>query len=68
MMHVYRFHDLVAFNPPEGATFYLQPSEARQLAKALMECVNSISFDNFAKSTVGTITIKATGSCYGVGS
>jgi len=64
MMHVYRFGDLVAINPPEGATFYLSAREARELSKALMLGVVSINVEKFTESNVGTIRIDATGSRY----
>lgn len=65
-MHVYRFHDLVAVNPPgsDGKTFYLLPSEATNLAIAMLEASGSVNREPFQHSTMGTIEIDATGSRY----
>ena len=66
MMHVYRFHDQVAVNPPTGTgeTFYLKAGEATKLGIALMQASSECLEKHFADSTVGTIAIEATGSRY----
>jgi hypothetical protein len=66
MMHVYRFHDLVAVNPPEGPTFYVLPVEAAKLGAALLEANSDCLTYKFTDSAIGTvaIAIEANGSCY----
>jgi hypothetical protein len=47
---IHRFHNLIAINPPDGATFYLEPSAAKRLANALKATADSIETETFAAS------------------
>lgn len=51
---VYRFRDLAAMHIGAGPTEYLTPKEARALAKALLECAQSIEKDTFCDSSFET--------------
>lgn len=53
-MKVYRFHDTLAINPPDGdgPTFYLDIKNARWLAKHVAKVCRSIEREKFIDSEV----------------
>ncbi len=57
MIRVYRFHDKVAVNPPDGPTFYLSRDAAQDVAAALMRGAYSVQQERFTQSTLGTAEI-----------
>lgn len=57
MIRVYRFHDKVAVNPPDGPTFYLSRDAAQDFAIALQQAAYSVQSERFTRSTLGTMEI-----------
>jgi hypothetical protein len=55
--HIYRFHDHVAVNLPQGDTVYMTPAFARAFARALMTSADDISRFKFFESPLGMTTI-----------
>lgn len=62
-MHVYRFYDDVAVNPPTGMgdTFYLRPAQAVALGIALIRHAADCHECKFTQSELGTFAIEAIG-------
>lgn len=54
---LYRFHDHVAVNLPQGDTVYMSPEFARAFARALMLCADDIGRYKFFQSPLGIISI-----------
>lgn len=60
-MHVYRFGDQVALNPPEGDTFYLTIPEAFKLSAAIDGVILDYMAREFVDSIAGTVAIESDG-------
>ena len=61
-MQVYRFHERVAINPPDGPTFYLLPEQATRLGAALMAHSQDCHENKFTQSTLAPVVIETEGS------
>lgn len=57
MSTVYRFHDDVAINPPDGPTFYVNVVQAQAMEDAIHDVIRDIKDRKFTRSTVGTVTL-----------
>lgn len=52
---VHRFGDYVAVYIGTGETVYLDPKQARAVARALTKAARSCDLEDFASSTCGTV-------------
>lgn len=54
---VHRFRDYVAVHVGTGETVYLEPKQAKALARALNKVARDCENEAFSDSTVGTISL-----------
>jgi hypothetical protein len=55
---IHRFREKVAIYLANGATVYLTPKEARQIAKALLDGARDIKNNSFSQSEFSTVHVE----------
>jgi hypothetical protein len=58
---IHRFREKVAIYLANGATVYLSPKEAKEIAKALNGAVRDIKANSFSNSQFSTVHVELSG-------